>query len=65
MSDNAIEALRPFANYARQMDKAWTQLDDSVYYGVKRPGMCQVTRGDFRRALQVVDEADAAKGAQP
>lgn len=48
-----LEALRPFALYAKQMEKAWGQHDESVFYGIKRPGAHQITYGDFRRAWNV------------
>lgn len=56
MTDELIEALQPFALYAEQMEKSWGPRDDSVYYGVKRPGADQITYGDFRRAARVLRE---------
>lgn len=50
-----IEALRPFAEYAEQMQAAWKHHSDSVYYGVKREGAKQITYGDFGRAKAVHD----------
>lgn len=48
------DALRPFADYAVQMETAWEHRGDSAYYGVKRVGACQVSYGDFRRAAREV-----------
>lgn len=48
------DALRPFAEYARQMERQWTQRDDCVRYGVKAEGAKQVTYGDFRKAARLV-----------
>jgi hypothetical protein len=59
--NDLLEALRPFAQYARQMRNSWTQQDDSVYYGVKREFAHQVTYGDFRRAAAAVEAADSKK----
>jgi len=50
-----IEALRPFAEYAKQMERQWTQKDNCVFYGVKRPGAKQITYGDFRRAVRALE----------
>jgi hypothetical protein len=48
-------ALRPFAEYAKQMEKQWGQRDSCVFYGVKRPGAKQITYGDFRRAVRALE----------
>lgn len=50
--DRVLLALKPFAEYAEQMAEQWSHQDDSAHYGVKRPGSCQVTYGDFRRASE-------------
>lgn len=50
--DELLEALRPFAEYAEQMDKQWGYRDDCVRYGVKAAGAKQVTYGDFRKAAR-------------
>jgi hypothetical protein len=50
------EALRPFAQYAAQMRKAWGPLydSDSVFYGVKRDDAHQMKYADFRRAAEAM-----------
>ena len=48
------EALRPFAEYAVQMEAHWGAHDDSCFYGVKRPGAAQIRYGDFRRAAAAI-----------
>lgn len=53
---SARKALEPFARYARQMQAVWTQRDDSVFYGIKRPGAVQITYGDFRRAAATLSD---------
>ena len=45
-----LDALKPFAMYARHMQEQWKHHDDSAYYGVKQEGAPKVTYGDFREA---------------
>lgn len=59
-AERLLEALRPFARYAQQMEKAWGYHDDSVHYGVKTG--FSVTYGDYRRAARLVKELEQEKG---
>lgn len=58
-TERLLEALRPFARYGKQMEKAWTCRDDNVFYGVKRGH--QITYGDFRRAAALVAQLEREK----
>lgn len=59
-----LKALRPFALYAKQMEKKWGQVDACVRYGVKAEGAHQVTYGDFRRAWNVYRRLEGEDGHQ-
>lgn len=49
-------ALAPFARYASYMEDRWGQRSNSAFYGSKNKVSVNITYGDFRRAVKVMDK---------
>jgi hypothetical protein len=57
--EELLEALRPFGEYAIQMERQWSRTSPkSCFYGVKRKDSKQVRYGDFHRAAALIRRED-------